>query len=89
MFDVMEDDLAAADMILWVGISFEQSASTSYFRRVRPIWTPVTSVPCYARMQRPRPAAGWIGCLLPTHRCTVAARVQCEPTTCETQIAAL
>lgn len=24
-----------ADMILWVGISFQQSASTAYFRRVR------------------------------------------------------
>ena len=34
VFDVMEEDLAAADMVLWVGISFEQSASTSYFRRV-------------------------------------------------------
>ena len=36
VFDVMEEDLAAADMVLWVGISFEQSASTSYFRRVSP-----------------------------------------------------
>jgi len=35
VFDVMEEDLAVADMVLWVGISFEQSASTSYFRRVR------------------------------------------------------
>ena len=34
VFDVMEEDLAVADMVLWVGISFEQSASTSYFRRV-------------------------------------------------------
>ncbi len=34
MFDVMDEDLAVADMVLWVGISFEQSASTSYFRRV-------------------------------------------------------
>ena len=30
----MEEDLGVADMVLWVGISFEQSASTSYFRRV-------------------------------------------------------
>ncbi len=36
VFDVMEEDVAIADMVLWVGISFEQSASTSYFRRVRP-----------------------------------------------------
>ena len=34
VFDVMEEDLAVADMVLWVGISFEQSASTTYFRRV-------------------------------------------------------
>lgn len=27
--------MQAADLILWVGISFEQSASTSYFRRAR------------------------------------------------------
>ncbi len=31
----MEEDVQAADLILWVGISFEQSASTMYFRRVR------------------------------------------------------
>ena len=35
VFDVLEEDLARADMVLWVGISFEQSASTAYFRRVR------------------------------------------------------
>ena len=35
VFDAMEADLKLADMILWVGISFEQSASTSYFRKVR------------------------------------------------------
>lgn len=28
--------MAVADMVLWVGISFEQSASTQYFRNVRP-----------------------------------------------------
>lgn len=31
----LQEDVAAADMILWVGISFEQSASTTYFRKVR------------------------------------------------------
>uniref|UniRef100_A0A7S1XCA0 Deacetylase sirtuin-type domain-containing protein n=1 Tax=Tetraselmis chuii TaxID=63592 RepID=A0A7S1XCA0_9CHLO len=35
VWDIMKDDVAAADMILWVGISFEQSASTTYFRKVR------------------------------------------------------
>ena len=34
VFDVMEEDVQKADLILWVGISFEQSASTAYFRRV-------------------------------------------------------
>ena len=34
VFDLMEEDLKVADLILWVGISFEQSASTAYFRRV-------------------------------------------------------
>ena len=35
VWERMEDDIQAADLILWVGISFEQSASTMYFRRVR------------------------------------------------------
>lgn len=35
VLDLMEHDAKAADVILWVGISFQQSASTSYFRRVR------------------------------------------------------
>ena len=34
VFDLMEEDLKVADLILWVGISFEQSASIAYFRRV-------------------------------------------------------
>ena len=34
VFDLMKEDLKVADLILWVGISFEQSASTAYFRRV-------------------------------------------------------
>lgn len=29
-----EADLAAADLVVWVGISFEQSASAEYFRKV-------------------------------------------------------
>ena len=33
--DLMEEDSKAADLILWVGISFQQSASTAYFRKVR------------------------------------------------------
>lgn len=35
VYEAMEDDMAVADMVLWVGISFEQSASTQYFRNVR------------------------------------------------------
>jgi hypothetical protein len=34
VFERLEDDLAAAGAVIWVGISFEQSASTEYFRRV-------------------------------------------------------
>lgn len=37
VFDIMEEDVQQADLVLWVGISFEQSASTAYFRRVS--WT--------------------------------------------------
>ncbi|GAX79029.1 hypothetical protein CEUSTIGMA_g6469.t1 [Chlamydomonas eustigma] len=36
VFDVLEEDIEDnVDLILWVGISFEQSASVEYFRRVR------------------------------------------------------
>ena len=35
VMDLMEDDVKKADLVVWVGISFEQSASTSYFRNVR------------------------------------------------------
>ena len=35
VMDVMEADAKGADLILWVGISFQQSASTVYFRKVR------------------------------------------------------
>lgn len=35
MWALLEKDLSAVDMILWVGISFEQSASVEYFRKVR------------------------------------------------------
>ena len=33
--DLMEEDVKQCDLILWVGISFQQSASTAYFRNVR------------------------------------------------------
>lgn len=33
--DALEEDVAAADAVLWVGLSFEQSATTAYFRRAR------------------------------------------------------
>lgn len=33
--DTLEEDLAQADLVLWVGISFQQSASVEHFRRVR------------------------------------------------------
>ena len=32
---MMETDALAADLVLWLGISFEQSASTAYFRHIR------------------------------------------------------
>ena len=32
---MMAEDAAKADLVLWMGISFEQSASTAYFRHVR------------------------------------------------------
>jgi NAD-dependent SIR2 family protein deacetylase len=35
VLDALDADVAAADLILWVGISFQQSASTAYFRRAR------------------------------------------------------
>ena len=35
VMDLMEEDVKQADLILWVGISFQQSASTTYFRNVR------------------------------------------------------
>jgi hypothetical protein len=35
VLDALEEDVAAADAVLWVGLSFEQSATTAYFRRAR------------------------------------------------------
>ncbi len=35
VFERLDDDLAVAGAVIWVGISFEQSASTEYFRKVR------------------------------------------------------
>ncbi|PRW33021.1 DHS-like NAD FAD-binding domain-containing [Chlorella sorokiniana] len=35
VMELMEEDVKAADLVLWVGISFQQSASTVYFRKVR------------------------------------------------------
>lgn len=35
VMDLMEEDVKAADLVLWVGISFQQSASTMYFRKAR------------------------------------------------------
>lgn len=34
VFERLDDDLAVAGAVVWVGISFEQSASTEYFRKV-------------------------------------------------------
>lgn len=34
VWDVLASDLNGADLVLWVGMSFEQSASVGYFRRV-------------------------------------------------------
>ncbi|KAL4857414.1 Phototropin-1B [Chlorella vulgaris] len=33
VMEVMEEDVKGADLVLWVGISFQQSASTMYFRK--------------------------------------------------------
>lgn len=38
VFERLEDDLGVAGAVLWVGISFEQSASTEYFRKVGIAW---------------------------------------------------
>lgn len=35
VFERLEEDLEVATAVIWVGISFEQSASTEYFRKVR------------------------------------------------------
>jgi NAD-dependent SIR2 family protein deacetylase len=35
VIDCMEEDTKSCDLVLWVGISFQQSASTAYFRKVR------------------------------------------------------
>lgn len=37
VFEQLEEDLQVADLILWVGISFEQSASVEYFKKARHI----------------------------------------------------
>ena len=33
--ELLDEDLKTADLVLWVGISFLQSASVEHFRRVR------------------------------------------------------
>jgi hypothetical protein len=60
VFEAMEEDVVAADMVLWVGISFEQSASTQYFRNVRRFLQ--VRLPC-AGFGRPRrlPYSGALG----------------------------
>ncbi len=35
VMDILEADVATSDLILWVGISFEQSASLEYFRNIQ------------------------------------------------------
>ena len=35
VMDVMDQDCSKADIILWVGISFQQSASLEYFRNIQ------------------------------------------------------
>eukprot|EP00899_Mesostigma_viride_P021221 jgi/Mesvir1/290/Mv13620-RA.1 len=37
VMSMLEEDIEAADVIIWAGISFQQSASVEYFRRVRRI----------------------------------------------------
>lgn len=43
VFERLDDDLAVAGAVIWVGISFEQSASTEYFRKVS--WMPARQHP--------------------------------------------
>ena len=35
VMDLLEEDVEKADLVLWVGMSFKQSASLEYFRQVR------------------------------------------------------
>lgn len=35
VWERLNEDLEVCDLLLWVGISFEQSASVEYFKRVR------------------------------------------------------
>ena len=35
VMEVMDEDIAKADLILWIGISFQQSASLEYFRNIQ------------------------------------------------------
>lgn len=44
--------MAMADMVLWVGISFQQSASTHYFRRVL-LYPPLIDSPTLDRSTHP------------------------------------
>ena len=53
VFDVLEEDVGVADMILWVGISFQQSASTAYFRRVRHFLQVCTYFPSFPAHNSP------------------------------------
>jgi hypothetical protein len=39
VFERLDDDLAVAGAVVWVGISFEQSASTEYFRKASGVWS--------------------------------------------------
>lgn len=64
--ELMEADVKAADLVLWVGISFQQSASTVYFRKVR----------CWIQVR----GAGWkqrkTGCSSPHYIANREARPQ-------------
>jgi hypothetical protein len=51
--ELMEEDVKAADLVLWVGISFQQSASTLYFRKVR----------CWIQVRGGSQGGGLAGCV--------------------------
>ncbi len=74
VFDVLEEDVRDADMILWVGISFQQSASTAYFRRVRGYLQASLTSTAWLSMHLASTGRPQNGCMLDTHAEPLAGR---------------